>query len=129
MSKLFDISIGVLILGGAIFFAALIASSLAISLKLLAGIAIVFLGSAIYLLLVIHLAFLEAYRAILEQRSQTTSSGIDENYFARLSALDRLNADMSGGIRLRRTRNLGLLLLGIFGFWILGGWVLARYVV
>ena len=105
--------------GGAVFFAALFVAPLALSIKVLAAVALMFISAAIFILMTNHLASIEGFRVLVDQIARP-SEIVESDVLARLGKLQ-------GNVRLQRSGRLVYLLLGMWGFWIFGGFVLRQF--
>jgi hypothetical protein len=123
MRRLFEIVLGLQILGGAVFFGALFVSALPASTKVPAAIGLAFVSTTVFLTMVNQLATAEFLRAWAGRSPELESPSSNAG-----TVVESTIVQVQGGLRLRTSGRLGYLLLGMFAFWIFGGWVISRYV-
>ena len=121
MSKLFKVALILETVGGAVFFAALFAAPLALSIKVLAAVALMFVSAAVYMLMVYHVATIEGFRILANQNFHPAD-------LVEADVLDRLNR-LQGSIRLEGSPRLGYLLLGMWSAWIFCGYALRQFII
>jgi hypothetical protein len=117
MDRLLNIVTWIQILGGIVFFTALFVSPLALSIKILAAIALMFISCAVFVLMML-LAAIEGLRR--------QSEGPVQDAEALTSAL-LFRLSQSGGPGAKRGGRLGYLILATFAVWIVFGLLLRTF--
>lgn len=130
MKRSLEIVVGIQALGGALFFAALFVAPLSVAEKLLAAVGLIFLSCGVFVQVVSHLAVSQSLRSYFERLlNDYTNEDADLAKHVGTSLRKYLESEKRDSIRVADFGRLGYLLLALFFFWLLGGWILARYVI
>ena len=129
MTKLFNFIFAAQMVVGAVFFAALFSSSIPLPGKILAGSALVLITTGIFWLCLERIAAFRFHLQLLEMLvSQIQALRKDEKDSFESNVREWLQASLDDDRSLAIGKRLIYLLLSMLGFWLLGGWVLTRYV-
>jgi len=115
MDRLLNIVTWIQVLGGIVFFTALFVAPLALSIKILSAVALMFISCAVFVLMA-ALISIEGLRL----RTDATAQDAETLTSALLFRLSQAGGAKRGG-------RLGYLLLAMFALWILFGWMLRTY--
>ena len=123
MDRLFTIVTGIVVIGGIVFFTSLFVAPLALSIKILAGIVLMFVTCAVFVLM----AVLESVEDIRAQtkgphlaNSVQDAQTVTRSLLRRISQREALRGPTRWG-------RLGPLLLGIFALWMLTGYLFRTF--
>ena len=109
MRRLFEVVLILQTVGGAVFFAALFVAPLALSIKVLAAVALMFISAAIFILMTNHLASIEGFRVLVDQIARP-SEIVESDVLARLGKLQgNVSAAKIGSPWLFTSGNVGIL--------------------
>jgi hypothetical protein len=115
MDRLLNIVSWIQVLGGMVFFTALFVAPLALSIKILAAVALMFISCAVFVLMA-ALVSIEGFRL----RGDATVQDAETLTSALLFRLSQVGGAKRGG-------RLGYLVLAMFAVWIVFGWMFRTF--
>ena len=129
MNKLFRFVFGFQLLGGAIFFAGLFSSPLSMSVKVFIAAGLMLVWSGIFWLSIEGIATYQFMANAIERLLNEIEQRREEPKFApEPAARDYLLRAVGKISEKGGDSQLMLILIGVFLFWIIAGWILARYI-